>query len=128
MSLELGNFVVDVRNPNAHIYFRVNGLSVASLTSRNQLLLDDPTPSVRKYKAVRTKNPNISEIRKSNMVFSSTQPKEEFPCAFFGFPLKVRGFSPRWRNKFQGKSMTQKLTVKNKKEMRQMICQTCVLR
>ena len=42
MNSYLGNFVVDVRNPNTYIYFRVNGQSVASLTSRNQLLLDDP--------------------------------------------------------------------------------------
>ena len=42
MSSELGNFFVDVCNPNAYIYFRINGQSVASLTSRNQLLLDDP--------------------------------------------------------------------------------------
>ena len=49
------------------------------------------TPSVRKYKAVRTKNPRISEIRKSSIIFSSTQPKEEFPYPFFGVSLKVRG-------------------------------------
>ena len=59
-------------------------------------------------------------------------------CIFGGFPESARkqDFSPRRRkeerNKNQGKSKTLKLTVKNKKEikkeMQQMICQTCVLR
>ena len=49
------------------------------------------TPSVRKYKAVRAKNPKILEIRKNNIISSSTQPKEEFPCAFCWDSLKLRG-------------------------------------
>ena len=34
--------ILDVLNANAYMYFRINGTTVASLTSRNQLLLDDP--------------------------------------------------------------------------------------
>ena len=37
-----GNHFIDVQNPNAYMYFRINGETVASLTSRNQFLLDDP--------------------------------------------------------------------------------------
>ena len=42
------------------------------------------------YQAVCTKKPKNSEIRKSNMMLSSTQPKVEFPCAFLGFPESAR--------------------------------------
>ena len=37
-----GNHFIDVQNPNAYMYFRINGETVASLTSRNQIVLDDP--------------------------------------------------------------------------------------
>ena len=36
------------------------------------------TPSVRNYCRYPRENWNISEIRKNNIIFSSTQPKEEF--------------------------------------------------
>ena len=35
------NLTIDVQNPNAYMYFKINGETVASLTCRNQLLLDD---------------------------------------------------------------------------------------
>ena len=54
---------------------------------------ENNTPSVRKYKTFRGKNPKISEIKKNSIIFSSTQPKEEFPCAFCWVSLKVRGSS-----------------------------------
>jgi len=49
------------------------------------------TPSVRKYKAIRAKNSENIEIRKTNLISSSTQPKEEFPCALCWDSLKLRG-------------------------------------
>ena len=68
--------------------------------------------------------------------------KKNFHVHFVGFPWKCAeaGFSPRHRNeegiKFQEEKKTPKLTVKKKedrnkvrkKEMRQMICPTCVFR
>jgi len=49
------------------------------------------TPSVGKYKTFRGTNPKIPEIRKNSIIFSSTQPKEEFPCTFcVGFPESAR--------------------------------------
>ena len=48
------------------------------------------TPSVRKYKAIRSKNLENIELRKNNIISSSTQPKEEFPCAFYWDSLKLR--------------------------------------
>ena len=39
----------------------------------------------------RGKNPKFPEIRKNSIIFSSTQPKEEFPCTFcVGFPESAR--------------------------------------
>ena len=34
--------ILDVLNAKTYMYFRINGTTVASLTSTNQLLLDDP--------------------------------------------------------------------------------------
>ena len=49
------------------------------------------TPSVQKYKAIRAKISENIEIRKNNIISSSTQPKEEFPCALCWDSLKLRG-------------------------------------
>ena len=49
------------------------------------------TPSVRKYKAIRSKNPKNIELRKNNITSRSTQSKEEFPCALCWDSLKLRG-------------------------------------
>jgi len=54
----------------------------------------------------------ISEIRKKKIIFSSTQPKEEFGCAFFGESWKLHGNtilpSSTGRQKEAAKSATRK--------------------
>ena len=102
------------------------GFEVKKKKHRLSKSTENHTPSVRKYQAVRTRNPKISEIRKSNIIISSTQPKEEFQCAFFGDSLKVRWswiFSQTAKRRVKQISRkikfdfkTLKITVKNKEE------------
>ena len=48
------------------------------------------TPSVRNYKAVRTKNPRILEMRKSNIIFSYPTKRRISMCIFWGFPKSAQ--------------------------------------
>jgi hypothetical protein len=49
------------------------------------------SPLKTRREAIQAKNSENIEIRKTNLISSSTQPKEEFPCALCWDSLKLRG-------------------------------------